>query len=65
MKYYNELSNCSACARAIFLAIVFLMDFFVVALLITRSFDMFLSPIGTWIPFTLIVRARSRAADFK
>jgi hypothetical protein len=33
---------------------VILLDFFVVALLINRSFDMFFSPIGTWIPFILI-----------
>lgn len=39
---------------SIFLAIVVSMDFFIVALLIERSFEMFYSPIGTWIPFTLI-----------
>ena len=37
-----------------FVAIVILMDFFIVALLINQSFDMFLSPLGTWIPFVLI-----------
>ncbi len=37
-----------------FVAVVVLMDFFVVALLINQSFDMFLSPIGTWIPFASI-----------
>ena len=37
-----------------FVAVVVLMDFFVVALLINQSFDMFFSPIGTWIPFALI-----------
>jgi hypothetical protein len=30
------------------------MDFFVVATLILRSFEMFTSLLGTWIPFTLI-----------
>ncbi len=30
------------------------MDFFVVALLINRSLEMFASPLGTWIPFALI-----------
>ena len=30
------------------------MDFFVVALLINRSLDMFASLLGTWIPFALI-----------
>jgi hypothetical protein len=39
---------------ALFLALVVFMDFFVVALLIEKSFDMFLSPLGTWIPFALI-----------
>ena len=38
----------------IFLGIVILLDFFVVSLLINKNFDMFLSPIGTWIPFLLI-----------
>ena len=37
-----------------FLLIVVLMDFFVVALLINKSFDMFKSVLGTWIPFLLI-----------
>ncbi len=37
-----------------FFLIVVLLDFFIVALVINRSFDMFLSPLGTWIPFGLI-----------
>jgi hypothetical protein len=37
-----------------FVAFVIAMDFFVVALLINRSLEMFTSPIGTWIPFGLI-----------
>ena len=36
-----------------FLLIVVLMDFFVVALLINNSFDMFKDALGTWIPFAL------------
>jgi len=39
---------------AIFIAFVILMDFFVVAILINRSFEMFTSLLGTWIPFALI-----------
>jgi hypothetical protein len=39
---------------ASFLAIVILLDAAVVALLIERSFAMFLSPLGTWLPFALI-----------
>ena len=38
----------------LFLAFVIGMDFFVVALLINRSLEMFTSLLGTWIPFTLI-----------
>jgi hypothetical protein len=41
----------------IFLGFVMAMDFFVVALLINRSLDMFSSPLGTWIPFALIFAA--------
>jgi hypothetical protein len=37
-----------------FLAFVVAMDFFVVAMLINRSFDMFASLLGTWLPFALI-----------
>jgi len=38
----------------IFLGFVMVMDFFVVALLIEKSLEMFRSPLGTWIPFALI-----------
>jgi hypothetical protein len=38
----------------IFIAFIMLMDFFVVALLINRSLEMFTSLLGTWIPFALI-----------
>lgn len=38
----------------IFLTIVIFMDFFLVALVINRSLDMFRSPLGTWIPFLFI-----------
>lgn len=31
-----------------------LVDFFLVALIINRSLEMFTSPLGTWIPFALI-----------
>jgi hypothetical protein len=39
----------------IFLSVVVFMDFFIVSLIINQNFDMFLSPIGTWIPFALII----------
>jgi hypothetical protein len=38
----------------LWLGFVMAMDFFVVALLINRSLEMFASPLGTWIPFALI-----------
>lgn len=39
---------------ALFLLIVILMDFFLVALVINKSMEMFQSLLGTWIPFGLI-----------
>ncbi|MGO9386674.1 MAG: hypothetical protein ACLPWD_01345 [Methanobacterium sp.] len=41
----------------IFMSFVILMDIFVVALIINKSFEMFKSLIGTWIPFILIFTA--------
>ena len=38
----------------IFVGFVIAIDFFVVALLINRSLEMFASLLGTWIPFALI-----------
>lgn len=38
----------------IFIAFVIAMDIFVVAMLINKSFEMFTSLLGTWIPFALI-----------
>ena len=38
----------------IFVGFVMVVDFFVVALLILKSLDMFASLLGTWIPFALI-----------
>ncbi len=40
-----------------FMAIVIFLDVFVVALLIERSFAMFGSLLGTWLPFLLILLA--------
>jgi hypothetical protein len=39
---------------AIFIGFIIFMDVFVVSMLIMRSFEMFQSVLGTWIPFTLI-----------
>ena len=53
--YFKKLNYTTPAITAIiFVAIVILMDFFIVSLIIEKSFDMFLSPIGTWIPFALI-----------
>ncbi len=38
----------------IFVTFVIAMDFFIVAMLINKSFEMFTSLLGTWIPFALI-----------
>jgi hypothetical protein len=40
-----------------FVGFVIAMDFFVVALLMNRSVEMFASLLGTWIPFALIFTA--------
>lgn len=37
-----------------FVGFVIVVDFFLVALVIERSLEMFASPLGTWIPFALI-----------
>jgi len=53
--YFTKLNYTSPLQTGIiFLSIIILLDFFLVALVINRSFDMFLSPIGTWIPFLFI-----------
>lgn len=53
--YFNRFHFTTPLQTAVFFtAFVIGMDFFVVALLINRSFDMFASLLGTWIPFTLI-----------
>lgn len=73
--YFKKFNITSPLQTAfIFVAIVVLLDFFVVALLINRNFEMFFSPIGTWIPFTLIfsstyligrlVNMRARTGEF-
>ena len=51
-KKYNYTSPLQT--AAIFTVFVVTMDFFVVAMLINHSFEMFASLLGTWIPFMLI-----------
>jgi hypothetical protein len=53
--YFRKSADQSPLRTAVsFLAIVIVMDAVVVALLIERSFEMFQSPLGTWLPFLLI-----------
>lgn len=53
--YFKKFNYTTPMQTAVlFTAFVILMDFFIVALLIEKSFEMFASPIGTWIPFALI-----------
>jgi hypothetical protein len=53
--YFKKFNYTSPLQTAIiFVSFVIVVDFFVVALLINRSLDMFGSLLGTWIPFALI-----------
>lgn len=53
--YFRKLQHATPLQTAVvFVAFVILMDFFVVAILIQRSLEMFASVLGTWIPFVLI-----------
>jgi len=55
--YFNKFNYTTALQTAIiFVAFIIIVEFFV-ALLINKSLDMFLSPLGTWIPFILIFSA--------
>jgi hypothetical protein len=53
--YFRKFNYTSPIQTAlIFIAFVIGMDFFVVAMIILHSFEMFASLLGTWIPFGLI-----------
>ena len=53
--YFNKFNFTTPLQTAtIFIAFVIAMDVFLVAMLINRSFEMFTSLLGTWIPFALI-----------
>jgi hypothetical protein len=55
MLYFSRFKYTSPFQTAIaFFAIVVLLDFFIVALIIERSMEMFYSVLGTWIPWALI-----------
>ena len=56
--YYRKFNYTTPLQTAIaFISVVIAMDVFVVALFIEKSFEMFASPIGTWIPFSSIFLA--------
>lgn len=53
--YFKKFSYTTSLQTAIiFVSVVILADFLIVALLIEKSFEMFASVIGTWGPFALI-----------
>jgi hypothetical protein len=53
--YFNRYNYTSPLATGlIFVSFVILVDFFLIALVINRSLEMFASWLGTWIPFVLI-----------
>ena len=53
--YFSKFHYTSPLQTAlVFVGFVITVDFFVVALLINKSLEMFTSLLGTWIPFTLI-----------
>ena len=55
LNYFRKYNHASPIKTAVgFVVFVIFMDFFVVALLIIRSLEMFSSVLGTWIPFGLI-----------
>ena len=53
--YFRKFNYTAPLRTAIiFIAFVIAMDVFVIAMLINKSFEMFTSLLGTWIPFALI-----------
>jgi len=55
LSYFKKFNYTTPLVTAIiFVVFVIIVDFFVVALLINRSLEMFASLLGTWIPFALI-----------
>lgn len=56
--YYRRFGYTNPLQTALtFVGFVIIVDFFLVALIIERSFEMFTSPLGTWIPFASIFTA--------
>ncbi len=56
LNYFKRFNYTNPLQTAIiFVCFVIFMDFFIIALMIEKSFDMFKSILGTWIPFILIM----------
>jgi hypothetical protein len=55
LNYFRRFNYTTPLQTAfIFVSFVILVDFFIVALVINQSLEMFTSLLGTWIPFALI-----------
>jgi hypothetical protein len=53
--YFSKFNYTTPLQTAtLFISFVIAMDIFIIAVLINRSFEMFASLLGTWIPFVLI-----------
>ena len=53
--YFKKFNYTTPLLTAIiFIGFIIFMDFFLVALVIQKSLDMFKNPLGTWIPFASI-----------
>ena len=58
LNYFKRFNYTTPLQTAIiFVSFVILMDVFIVALLVEKSFEMFRSILGTWIPFIFIFKA--------
>ncbi len=56
LNYFKKFNYTNPLQTAvIFVSFVIFMDFFIIALMIEKSFDMFKSILGTWVPFILIM----------
>ena len=63
--YYKKFAFTNPLQTAfLFLGVIVVMDVAVVALLIEKSFAMFTSPLGTWLPFAVIFCAVYLTGEF-
>jgi hypothetical protein len=55
LSYFNKYNYTTPLKTGlIFVGFIIFMDFFLVAMIVMNSFEMFASLLGTWIPFALI-----------